>query len=214
MPGFSTDPYSAAGAALLVLAAAGCLCLFQVARDRRQFGTVGAVGAWLIWSVYLSFTALATCIAWAGVWPLPLEPWAAWSLGGAALLGGLALLAGGAWEFGSLGRMSGRANGRLIQSGIYRWTRNPQNLGWGSALVGVALLGGSGAALGLAAFFAIAFYLYCPVEERFLSGVYGEEWERYKASTHRFFGLPKQAPNRRAATGSPRWLTTRDPDLG
>lgn len=177
-------------------------------------GTVGAAGAWLIWLVYLSFTAVTASIAWAGAWPLPIEPWAAWAMGGGALLGGLALLAGGAWEFGSLGRMSGRDNGRLIRSGIYRWTRNPQNIGWGAALLGMAILGRSVAALGLAVFFGLAFYLYCPVEERYLAGVYGEEWERYAAATHRFFGLPKSAPEQRPAQGSPRWTATQDPNLG
>lgn len=204
MLGSIADAPSVALLLLIPLAALGLLCLRRVAADRRRQGEVGAAGAWMIWVVYLTYTGLAAWFAWHGVWALALPEWLVWMVGGGALAMGLALLAGGAWEFGSLARMSGRTNGGLIRSGVYGWTRNPQNLGWGAALLGVALLGRSGAAIAMAVFFLVAFRVYAPVEERYLARIYGAEWDRYQAETHRFLGWPTWARGGCPARGDSR----------
>jgi len=198
---------------LFFLGAVGLACLRQVALDRKNQGVTGTAGAIMIWTVYLGYTGFSVAVSALGVWPIDMPFWLACTTGVAALAFGLALLAGGAWEFGSVARMSGRQNGRLIQSGIYRWTRNPQNIGWGVALVGVGLLGRSGASLLMAAFFLFVFRLYAPVEERYLARVFGEEWRRYERSTHRFFGWPEEAP--RSARGRKQTaITALDLDSG
>ena len=93
-------------------------------------------------------------------------------------------------EFRSLARISGRRRDRLVRTGVYRWTRNPQNVGWGLLLLGVAIYGQSAAGLLLAVEFWIAFRLYVPWEEQFLERTYREDWQRYRETTPRFFGLP------------------------
>jgi protein-S-isoprenylcysteine O-methyltransferase Ste14 len=175
---------------LAVLALAGLDCWRRIAADRSRTGEVGPTAARMIWSIYLSFTALTIAVAWYGVWPLPLNVVPAAFAGAAVVLIGLALLGAGMTKFGSVARMSGRMHGELISAGIYRWSRNPQNLGWGLALIGIALLGRSGLALLFAAIFFLAFRVYVPVEERFMRTIFGDEWLRYERSTSRFFGLP------------------------
>ena len=175
---------------LAVLALAGLDCWRRIAADRRRTGGVGPAAARMIWSIYLSFTALTIAVAWNCVWPLPLKALPTAVSGAVFLLLGLALLGAGMTKFGSVARMSGRTHGELISAGVYRWSRNPQNLGWGLALIGIALLGHSGLALLFAAIFFLAFRVYVPVEERFMRKIFGDEWLRYEQATSRFFGLP------------------------
>lgn len=182
---------------LAVLALVGIICQIRIARDRGREGKIGRAGAAMIWFVYLGFTALAVGVAWKGVWALPLPLEAAWGLGAALMLAGAVFLLSGMTAFGSVKRMSGQDNGRLIRAGVYRWSRNPQNVGWALGLFGVALLGRSGLALVFACIFAVAFYLYVPVEERYLETVFGEEWRRYRNEVPRLFGLPAPAQSAR-----------------
>ncbi len=80
-----------------------------------------------------------------------------------------------------------------MTDGVYRYSRNPQNVGWGLVLLGVSLAGRSGAALLLTAVFFVVFRSYIPVEERHLERTFGEEYRRYRDATPRFLGLPSRA---------------------
>lgn len=152
---------------------------------------MGLLGALLIWGIYLAFTALAAWVAWNGIWPMTVPDLPASVAGAMALIGGVVLVAGGLTALGSIGSVSGCDHSSLAQTGIYRYTRNPQNVGWGIALVGVALLGQSWMALLLAIGFLVLFRLYVPFEERHLEKVYGAEWRRYEQSSPRFLDLSK-----------------------
>ncbi len=90
--------------------------------------------------------------------------------------------------FHSLKRMSGRKTDSLITSGIYRYSRNPQNVGWLLCLVGIACLGRSGLALFAAAIFWLGFVSYVGAEERYLAQLYGDEYAAYRETTARYFG--------------------------
>ncbi len=183
-----------------VVAVSGAYCMRRMAAERREKGEFARLTAFLIWAIYLSFTALTVCIAWLGVWAMPLPQPAAAIAGAAALVFGVALVAGGMRAFRSVARISGRDHAKLIRQGAYRWTRNPQNVGWGAALVGAALLGRSGLALAFAAVFLLVFRLYLPAEERHMEKCYGEAWRRYRDATPRFFGVPTKAAADQRAT--------------
>jgi protein-S-isoprenylcysteine O-methyltransferase Ste14 len=66
----------------------------------------------------------------------------------------------------------------LITTGIYAYSRNPQNLGWGVALFGVALIRRSGFALLLALLFLCFFRRYVHAEERYLERMFGDDYRR------------------------------------
>ena len=178
-----------------------------MARDRQTNGALGPAAARMIWFVYLIYTALAACVAWARIWPLPLDGDLALASGGVILLAGFSIVMAGMAEFGSVRKMSGRECPGLIRTGIYRFTRNPQNVGWGISLLGIALMGRSGLALLFSAIFFIAFRLYAPIEERYLEGLFGEEWRSYEQSVPRFI-LPKRTPRPEPAR-SGGWLSAR-----
>ena len=175
----------------LVVIAMGAFCLWRAHRELSRSGKRSFFTALLVWIVYVTHTAIAAWASWASVWPLQLDPTPARTVGAALVIAGLCTLAAGMIEFRSLARMSGRRPDHLVRTGIYRWTRNPQNVGWGLALLGVAIYGRSAAALLLAVEFWIVFRLYIPVEERFLDSVYGEHWHDYSEATPRFLGLPR-----------------------
>jgi len=82
---------------------------------------------------------------------------------------------------------------KLITTGIYRWSRNPQFLGFYLSLLGLSLLGRSGYALLL----AIIAIIYChdyivKVEEPYLERIFKEEYRAYKSRTPRYFGIPRK----------------------
>lgn len=95
--------------------------------------------------------------------------------------------------FITLRKMSGMETTRLISFGIFRWSRNLQNVGWALALLGIALLGKSAMAVFLVILFGVGFRIYSPIEEKYLEKIFGQEYRQYCASTSRYFGLPKNA---------------------
>lgn len=113
---------------------------------------------------------------------MPLQVVALGSSGVSFLLYGLGLA--------SLGRENvycGKAG--LVTSGIYRWTRNPQYAtiipGYaGLAAAAQSLRGLLLAVLATAVFLAMAF-----AEEKWLSGAYGAEYERYRSMVPRFYSF-------------------------
>ena len=76
----------------------------------------------------------------------------------------------------------------LKSGGVYRLSRNPQNVGWAISLLGVALARRSGLGASLVALFCAAFATYLPIEETFLEQTYGEAYRRYKQRTPRILG--------------------------
>ena len=103
---------------------------------------------------------------------------------------GLSFYVASVRRFGSFKQLSGLEAGELVTGGVYRYTRNPQIVGWGVALLGVALAGRSSKALTLVAAYFLAHRLYFPFEERSLERAFGEEYRRYRARVPRFPGLP------------------------
>ncbi len=114
---------------------------------------------------------------------------------GPLFYGGLVFYIGGI-TIGVLGLVSFAQAKGLVLRGIHRYSRNPLYVGWALAILGMALMGWSTTVWGIA--FAIYFlvtlaYLHWTVtlEEAFLLRKYGDAYQAYLNSTHRYFGTPR-----------------------
>lgn len=179
------------GLSLLVVLIVGCL--WKVRRDYQKVKRLTPLSVFLVWCLYLFHAGLVVVAAWRSVWALPLPDVIAVAAGLILALLGLFFLVAGIVALGSFERMSGMDTSKLITHGVYRWSRNPQNLGWGLCLLGVALLGNSGLGLLLAGLFWVMFAIYVPMEEKFLEDVYGDPYREYCAVAPRYFGWPRKS---------------------
>ncbi len=128
-----------------------------------------------------------------GIWLLPLNKTGA-LLGGILSIGvGFALIAAGMREL-SLRRSYGQDASKLVTTGIYRYSRNPQFVGWFLILLGISLTGRSGFALMLTVVFAIVIHEYTiKLEEPYLERIFGNGYRRYKETSPRYFGFLKKS---------------------
>lgn len=148
-------------------------------------GTVFAV-----WVSYALLTAAVVLAAVDGAWSLGLGTALALGLGLPLMAIGLALDLAGVAGMTSMAQMNGRESGELITGGVYRFSRNPQNVGIAFAGLGAAALGDSGLALLWVLAGAGAFFVYVAVEEAHLERQFGESFRRYKERAPRYLGLP------------------------
>ncbi len=128
-----------------------------------------------------------------GVWQIPINRSFALTGGLITFVVGTIILSAGMIGFRSLRISTGQDVSKLVTSGIYRWSRNPQFIGWVLMLSGISLAGRSGLALVLTGVFIIVIHLYTTrMEEPYLERLYGEEYRQYKLSTPRYIGTPKK----------------------
>jgi protein-S-isoprenylcysteine O-methyltransferase Ste14 len=182
-----TIGWTVAVAAVFVALIASLVLVRQDSRRGEQLSEETVV---VVWVAYLLHAAVVATSAWKA--PLGRLPWSpAWTLpAGAVLMLAGVLIAGAAVRgFASLARMSGRDTERLITSGAYALSRNPQNAGWLLALAGASLAGRSLLAWALTAGFAVVVHLYLvTLEEPHLEGIYGGEYRRYRRQVARYLG--------------------------
>lgn len=108
-------------------------------------------------------------------------------LGWPLAAGGVALFVSG-WRSLPTADDSALATSGLHTRGVYRFSRNPQNVGWVILLAGVSLLRRSWAGTLLSGLFWAMFANYLPSEEAFLEQTYGASYLDYKIRTPRFLG--------------------------
>ncbi len=191
--------YLAAG--LLVFVVPGAYVLRRASKEFEKKGRLAPrtfSAALLAYIGHGGFTVLA---AWKSVWALPIDREIAGIIGGVLIVVGAPIYAAGRKEFRSFRLTWGLAKGLLVTTGIYRFSRNPQTVGIVFMCGGVALVGGSGVALLLATALLLGSMVWLPVEEAILQRLHGDEYERYRASTPRCFGWPRD----RASGGN--WAT-------
>ena len=120
-------------------------------------------------------------------------------LAAAALaLVGLGVAMAGVWEFRKHGTtvnpMRPKASLTIVESGIYRWTRNPMYLGMHLGLVGLAVLCGN--LWGMVAAHAFVAYItrfQIAPEERALAERFGEPYANYRGRVRRWVGRGQSA---------------------
>jgi protein-S-isoprenylcysteine O-methyltransferase Ste14 len=80
--------------------------------------------------------------------------------------------------------------GTLALTGPYRWSRNPQYVGWFMFLLGFSLNDWSWWCLVALTIVATYLHLLILIEEEHLNRVFGEQYARYRRSVSRYFGRP------------------------
>ncbi len=181
------DVASAASAALSAMTAVGLL----LRRMHREFESTGeltmptTVGMYACYVGHASATAIAAREQ-VGALRLPSGPAA--GVGGALVAGGAGLCVAGMGRFAGPGQISGTDTGALVTGGVYRYTRNPQYVGYVGFLAGIGLARRSAAVLGLASAAALVFRFWVPVEERNLEREFAENYCRYHKQVPRWLG--------------------------
>jgi len=176
------------------IAAAFGLYVLSETKKTYEKGEVLSIGLSIGWWITdCSWSALVALSSFYNLLPLQVEETFALVTGLLLFAAGCILTAAGIIEFRSLRKISAMEVSRLITTGIYRWSRNPQFLGFYLTLLGLSLLGRSGYALLL----AIIAIIYChdyivKVEEPYLERVFKEEYRAYKSRTPRYIGRPRK----------------------
>lgn len=91
-------------------------------------------------------------------------------------------------RFNGVEQLTGTRNQTLLTTGVYRYSRNPQYLGYLTALAGAGLARRSGATLLTTAVLGFAYAAWIPVEEQHLTALYGQGYTNYSRGTHRWWG--------------------------
>jgi protein-S-isoprenylcysteine O-methyltransferase Ste14 len=178
-------------ALLLVLGAAIGSRLARDYRSRQGASIQTVALVWTFCAVHFSLIVFAaTKSTWHFNLPAPL------ARGGGMVLAGVGatLCLGAAYAFGSFKRLNFLDHTRLVTEGIYRWSRNPQLVGWTLVLVGLGLARESAMVLLLALVCWVSYRLHLPTEEDHLRRVFGDAYEAYRQRTARYLGLPRKAP--------------------
>ena len=176
---------------LALLFALGGVVGKRLTREYRSHRDANIATVALVWALTgVHFVLVVVAAVWS-TWHVGLfEPLA---LGGGAVLVGVgaAICLGAGYAFRSLKRLNFLEHTRLVTEGIYRWSRNPQLVGWTLVLVGLGLLRGSAIVLFLAGLAWVGYRLHLPTEEEHLRRVFGDGYVAYQRRTHRYFGPPR-----------------------
>jgi len=181
---------------LICTGIAAAFGLYVLSETKKVYEKGEALSARLSLGWWITDGAWSALVALSSFYNLlPLQIGEAFALATGLLLfaAGFILTAAGIIEFHSLRKVSAMKVSNLITTGIYRWSRNPQFLGFYLTLLGLSLLGRSRYALLL----AVIAIIYChdyivKVEEPYLERIFGEEYRAYKSRTPRYLGIPKK----------------------
>lgn len=161
-------------------------------RMERDYATIDTLSRRTVAAMYAVYAAHAIAIGWATrlrVWPIPLRHRPA-KIAGAALVGaGASIALASALRFESIAQLSGTEPGALHTAGIYGWSRNPQYLGLGLTVTGIAIAVRSGFVGVLGAGAWAAYHRWIPAEEGHLVRLFGDEYREYMARVPRWVGF-------------------------
>ena len=165
-----------------------------MARDVEAVGALRRSTAVWMWTAYGVHAAATACALVRSDRLLRIPSPMARSLGVLGVVGGASLTVAGMGRFSGPAQVEGTRAQALTTSGIYRWSRNPQYLGYLLTLTSVAIGRRSLTAMALTVAAGVLYAKWIPVEERQLTAAHGEAYERYRARTHRWWGI---SPRRR-----------------
>lgn len=180
-----------AGFGLLLLL--GLYTLIEIKRTYKEQEVLRrrtSVALWILDIVHLFLVILSSLNR---VWSLPFSDTLSGATGVVLFGFGTLLILAGMVKFRSLRRISGLEISQLIITGVYRWTRNPQYLGWFFILLGISFIGRSGLAFLLTILGIILFHYYIiRIEEPYLERAFGDKYYQYKSNVPRYLGLHRR----------------------
>ena len=174
-----------AAAAVPVIATEPLLC--RMRSDLLTHGRFSRSTATAMYGLYGTHAAAFAATAARRLGPLPPSVAVA---GPPLLAAGTALTIAGMRRFAGPGQITGTSVGDLVSGGVYRFSRNPQYVGYVLALTGLALVRRSGASLPLAAAAAAVYVWWVPVEEIALRHTFGQPYDHYLHAAPRWLGVP------------------------
>ena len=168
---------------LLLSTLVAALALLNARWEYRKYGKqtwLGLFGLCLMLFMPNVLIDYATTYAWPG---------SALEYAGALVAaGGLALCFAGIATFRSLAKVMCLEPGKLAEDGPYRWSRNPQYVGWLLFLAGFCMTDWSAWCLAALAVVAVSLHLLVLIEEEHLGRVFGQAYEDFLARTPRYAG--------------------------
>jgi protein-S-isoprenylcysteine O-methyltransferase Ste14 len=167
------------------------VALLYARREYRKRGRLGPVGLPLLCAMVLVPNLLLE-YATRYEWPVtPLD-----YLGVVIGVVGIALCLASITRFRSMAKVFCLDAGELTLGGPYRWSRNPQYLGYFAFLVGFALNDWSWWCLAALAVVAVSLHLLVQVEEEHLSRVFGAPYAEFCRRVPRYFGWRLRAQSK------------------
>jgi len=185
---------------LLILAAANAAFSIPMAmlvkRDFSKRGRVSIPMAVWTGAAMHGNSLLLFAIAWFDRGSLGAPSILTSAAGGFFAIAGAALIYLGRSAYADFSRVYGLKEDELIDRGVYRWSRNPQYVGYGLFLGGVSLAALSVWAFVLTLSFALFIHCYIvSVEEPHLRAAFGRDYESYLRRTARYFRPPSGRRN-------------------
>jgi protein-S-isoprenylcysteine O-methyltransferase Ste14 len=169
------------------------LVVISIALPQRRIWPPPRPRSWegtLTWLLFITSGAGTVCLGivdWGG---LALAPWIRFAVGAPLWCAGNVLAL---WAMAVLGiAPSFGEEGQLVRRGPYRFSRNPQYVGFMAALVGWAFVAGSGLTLVASLVGTIPLVLVPFAEEPWLATRLGAAYEEYRRSVPRFISLRKR----------------------
>jgi protein-S-isoprenylcysteine O-methyltransferase Ste14 len=177
-------------ASLVALSIFGLYILLKTKRMYKEGKTLSTSLSMGWWILDIAYSLLVISSSLYNLWPLQIDETISVISGLVLLIAGVSLTTAGIIEFRSLRKVSGMDISKLITTGIYSWSRNPQFLGTYLAFLGISLFWRSGYALLLTVIAITCCHFYIvKVEEPYLKQIFGKEYDGYKLRTPRYIKI-------------------------
>jgi len=158
-----------------------------VRKDYRRLGRLTLVSSGLETFVF-AFLGLFIWLSSPSGWPAPASGLALAIPAWAFIAFGVVILAGAMGQLG-LPRSWGHGEDTLLESGVYRLSRNPQIAGCAILLLGAALISGTWYSVGWMGSYSVIAHTMVLTEEEHLTHKYGDAYRRYCSRVPRYVGI-------------------------
>lgn len=179
------------GTSILIIM--GIFCWIGIKKSYEKgnpLSTNVSIAIWIADTIHFLLVILASS---SSIWQIPIHNTFRLTAGFIFFGFGIIMMFAGMIQFRSFRKISGLDTSKMVTTGIYKWSRNPQYTGWFMWLLGISVFGQSGFALLLTCVFIIGIHLYnILLEEPYLARIFGEEFRSYRSKTPRYLGFSKR----------------------